>query len=361
MSTPSVRGNTPAVRQRHHAGSHTAKVAVIVPCYNAEPCLKRALDSAFAQSYTNFRVYAVDDGSTDGTREVLETYGERCSSISQTHAGAAAARNRAIQLSDAPYIAFLDADDEWMPQKLERQVALMEQDPSLGLVCSVCAIRGFENNTHSVLSAPGPRAPGKLFERLVRDGFVITPSVVVRRRCLDEIGLFHESLGVCEDFNLWLRIAARWRIALLPQVLAIVHKRAGSLSATISPKERLRNGVVALQDVQSRCPDLSAAENRALRKALAQRMYFYGSFLLAIDGKTAARRELSSALRLDAAHSKAAAKLLLSFLPSHISDLLSIVRTKLTNGSLSKQSPEVRSTVVTADVPSDTKQLRISP
>jgi len=312
------------------------EVSVIVPCYNVEPYLKRALDSVFAQTYSDFRVCAVDDGSTDGTLQVLETYADRGCFLSQPHAGPAAARNRAIQMSDSPFVAFLDADDEWLPAKLERQISLLKQDPTLGLVCSLCAIHETGSDRSFIFTTGDVPGPGRLFEQSVRDGFVRTPTVVVRRRCLEEVGLFNESLAVSEDRNLWLRIAARWRIAFLPEVLAVVHKRPGSLSTSVSVEERLRNGATALEHVRSSCPELSALEARALRIALAERFYAYGSFLLSSDAKQASRSKLASALKLHPMHWRAFAKLALSFLPTLPYGFLAAPRARRAGGSPSK-------------------------
>jgi GT2 family glycosyltransferase len=293
------------------------EVAVIVPCYNVATCLRRALDSALAQTYPAVRVYAVDDGSTESTRQVLESFGGRCEFASQPHAGAATARNRAIRMSGSPYLAFLDADDAWLPQKLEHQIAVMEKDPTLGLICSFCEVRDELNGTRSKFAARGIAGSGNFFEPLVRNCFVFTPTVVVRRACLEEVGIFNESLAVSEDFNLWLRIAASWRIAFLPEVLAITYKHPASLSATISSEERLRNGVAALLHVESSCPDLSPSETRALQKALAERIYFYGSHLLQSGAKQEARRHFLAALKTYPRSWKAAAKFILSYFPAH--------------------------------------------
>jgi hypothetical protein len=156
---------------------------------------------------------------------------------------------------------------------------------------------------------------GRLFAHLARNCFVFTPTVVVRRQCLEEVGLFNESLTVSEDFNLWLRIAARWEIAIVPEVLAIAHKRPGSLSASISPEKRLRSGVASLHHVTATCPHLSSIEHHALRLALAERIYFYGSYLLSIGAKEASRENLASVLKLQPTHWRALAKLALSFVP----------------------------------------------
>jgi len=305
------------------------EVDVIVPCYNVEHHVRRALDSVLAQTHQDFSIYAVNDGSTDNTMQVLETYAPRCISISQAHAGPAAARNRAIRESASPFIAFIDADDEWLPEKLERQISLLRQNKSLGMVCSHCLIStsASEENRH-ILHNDEP-GTGRLFQHLVRNCFVFTPTVVVRRRCLEEIGFFNEALPVSEDFNLWLRIAARWEIAVVPEVLAIVKKRSGNLSTTTLPQERLRSGVAALEHVTASCSSLSPVEQHALRLALAERIYFYGSYLLSTGAKRASRKHLASAWELQATHWRALVKLALSFLPGEIHGSLARLRSTI--------------------------------
>jgi len=297
-----------------------SEVDVIVPCYNVKDYVHRALNSVLAQTHQDFWIYAINDGSTDNTMQVLEQYTYRCVSISQAHAGPAAARNRAIRESLSPFIAFIDADDEWLPEKLDRQISLLRRNKSLGMVCSHCLISESGSEKSWDISADNVPYTGRLFQQLVRNCFVFTPTVVVRRRCLEEIGLFNEALPVSEDFNLWLRIAARWDIAIVPEVLAVVKKRPGSLSVTTPSQERLHSGVASLEHVRSSCSDLSPVEQRALRLALAERLYFYGSYLLSTGAKAASRKHLASALELQSTHWRAFAKLALSFLPGKVYD-----------------------------------------
>lgn len=290
--------------------------------------MQRALDSVFRQTYQDFHIYAVDDGSTDQTMRVLRANAPRCSSVSQAHAGPAAARNRAIRMLQSPFIAFLDADDEWLPAKLQRQIAVLKEQPDVGLICSHCFLGESLKETPPLFSMESPSA-GRLFDSLVRNCFVFTPTVVIRRACLDDVGLFRESLPVSEDFNLWLRVAARWPIACLQEQLAIIHKHPLSLSGTVPDAERLSTGIAALQDVKASCGDLSPSEQHALRCALAQRFYFYGSFLLKTGDAHGSRSALASALRLCPSHWPAAAKFALSYLPARLSRPLIDLKTKL--------------------------------
>ncbi|MGB2634474.1 MAG: glycosyltransferase family A protein [Candidatus Acidiferrum sp.] len=311
-------------------------VAVIVPCHNVASYLQRALNSVFAQTFSDFHIYAVNDGSTDGTARVLEANASRCSFVFQPQFGPAAARNRAIQMSNSSFIAFLDADDEWLPQKLERQITLMKQDLTLGLVCSACFVNEPGGDARVTSAPQSLLGSGKVFRQLARNCFVFTPTVVVRRRCLEEVGYFNESLAVSEDFNLWLRIAAKWRIACLPEALAIAHKCSGSLSENISPADRLKNGVAALEHVRSSCLQLSPAEAQASHRALAERFYLYGSFLLYSGAKESSRPELAAALKLRPAYWKALLKLFLSFLPTPAFAPCRLFHTVLSGGWLPK-------------------------
>jgi glycosyltransferase involved in cell wall biosynthesis len=296
-----------------------SEVAIVVPCYNAERHLERALDSVFAQTYRDFRVFAVDDCSSDGTLEILRSY-QRCSVHSLTaRMGPSAARNRGIRASRSPFVAFLDADDEWLPAKLERQLAVLKNNPSLGMVCSLCAHSTQGDRGIVLFGKTTEPETGKLFEKLVRQCFVYTPTVIVRRECLEDVGLFNELLRVSEDFNLWMRIAAKWTIAFVPEVLAVAHARPDGLSLSTSPEERFANGVAALEDVRSRCPDLSAAESRALQLTLAERIYCHGGYLLANGQSQRSRKKFAAALKLQPTHSRAMLKLGLSFLPANLS------------------------------------------
>lgn len=299
-----------------------SEVAIVVPCYNAELHLERALDSVFAQTYRDFRVFAVDDCSSDATLEILRGY-RQCSVTSlETRMGPSAARNQGIRASQSPFVAFLDADDEWLPRKLERQLAVLKENPGVGMICSHCAHRSQGDRAIALFGETTKPQYGNLFEQLVRRCFVFTPTVIVRRECLEDVGLFNENLRVSEDYNLWLRIAAKWPIALLPEVLAVAHARLGGLSLSTSAEERFSNGVAALEDVRSRCSNLSAGEFRALQSTLAERTYCHGAYLLANGAAHRSREKFTAALKLQSTHLRAMVKLGLSFLPANLSKSL---------------------------------------
>jgi hypothetical protein len=297
-------------------------VAVVVPCHNAANTLERALDSVLSQTLEAIRLYVVDDGSTDATTEILRRYSRYGVCVRQAHLGQAAARNCAISMSKERYVAFLDADDYWLPTKLERQIALLDQNPAVGMVCSDCETlegREYVGSHFGNSDIPGT---GKMFERLTRDCFIFTPTVVVRRECLDEVGLFNEVLAVSEDFELWLRIAARWEIAVVPEVLAVREIRSEGLSLSTRPEIALDQGIAALENVRVTCPELSRNEARALEDAIVQRNYVYGSHLLANGRRRESRTKLITVLRRRPTHWRAWIKYALTFLPGGLSGRL---------------------------------------
>lgn len=294
------------------------EVAVVIPSYNCAPFLARALDSVLGQTYRDFRIFVIDDGSADATGDVLQLYSDRTVCLRQPHAGAAAARNRGISASSSPYIAFLDADDLWLPTKLERQVHLLRNRADVGLACSDFSISGARENIASYFERVRVPADGRMFEHLVRECFLSTSCVVVRRRAIEDVGLFEESLAVSEDLNLWLRIASRWNVAVAREVLVAVRSQSKGLSATVGTQVKLSNELAALQHVMSACPGISCSERRALRRAIAHSYYVNGSHQLASGVRDLARGHLAMALWHRPFHWRALTKLGTSFLPASV-------------------------------------------
>lgn len=302
---------------------------MVIPCYNAAPFLARALDSVFAQSFRDFRVYVVDDGSIDDVEAALRPYAGRVSILRQAHLLQGAARNHAIRVSESPYVAFLDADDEWLPEKLDRQVDVLSRDPRLGMVYGDCTTSGSGPTSGSFFARNGTPAGGRIFERLLKNCDVYTPTVMVRRECLQDVGLFNESLAVGEDYNLWLRIAARWNVAVISEPLAIRHISPGSLSLTTTPDRALKAVIAAFEHVLENNPSLPTHERDALRKAIAMRYYYCGSYLLREGERAASRQHFLRALRYGSTDWRVFARIALGFLPHRIFSSLRELRLRL--------------------------------
>lgn len=202
--------------------SWTPKVSVVIPAYNAASTVVRAVESALNQTYTNIEIIVVDDGSTDSTRRLLDPYTSRISYVSQNNRGRSAARNLGISHASGEYIAFLDADDWWLPEKLMRQVKFLEEDKAVGLVHTAFYFVEPNGKCHKLALAQRLDSPGApIFEQLVMRNTIGSPTfVMVRTSVLHEVGVFDESLRGTEDWDLWLRIAAEYSVAYVAEPLA---------------------------------------------------------------------------------------------------------------------------------------------
>jgi len=239
-------------------------VSVIIPAYNVKPYIGAAIDSVLDQTYRDFEVFVVDDGSTDGTYEVVQGYGNRVHLLRQPNRGVSAARNAGIQASRGRYVAFLDGDDTWEPDKLELQVRQLEADPELGLAyADYGAFEASRLLSHNVPKARGqPRPSGNILRELFLDCIVSTPTVVIRREALDEVGLFNETFRKAQDYDMWLRVAARYKCGHLARVVAWVGRRPGSQTTTYTP---------GVEDWQYRLlTDALAREGAVLRRQLSR-------------------------------------------------------------------------------------------
>lgn len=215
------------------------QVSVIIPAYNAAGCVRRAVDSVLGQSFRDFELLVVDDGSTDATRAVLAEYGERLRLLARENGGPAAARNHGLHQARGKYVAFLDADDHWKMEKLQRQVHLLNTQPEIGF-CSTA--------TEVVNSAGRPAgdwpcqfSAGPLPDILFMHGTVIsgsTSGVVARLQLVNELGGFDETLRGFEDPDLWIRLAARTGYACIPETLTIVVRTSNSVSGNLANMRR---------------------------------------------------------------------------------------------------------------------------
>lgn len=214
-------------------------VSVVMPAYNVAWCVGRAVDSVLAQDFRNRELIVVNDGSTDGTRAVLEGYGAAITVIDQDNHGMSAARNAAIRRARGTYVAFLDADDWWLPGKLMRQVELMQDRPEIGFCSS--AVRVEDSDGRLLNHWRCPRASTETLATLFAENGAIAggcSAVMVRRDLLHRVGLFDESLRGFEDPDLWMRLAAVSGYACIEETLAVILRREKSVSRNLDAMRR---------------------------------------------------------------------------------------------------------------------------
>lgn len=184
----------------------TESISVIIPTYNRAYCLSRAIDSVLAQSHPVEKICVIDDGSTDDTQQLLQSNYPQIHYIRQENKGVSAARNKGIRKIKSQWIAFLDSDDEWLPQKIEKQLFELTRQPMYKLIhCDEVWIR---NGVRVNAMNKHKKSGGDIFESCL-PLCVISPSAsIIQRELLLEVGLFNESLPACEDYDLWLRICS---------------------------------------------------------------------------------------------------------------------------------------------------------
>jgi glycosyltransferase involved in cell wall biosynthesis len=209
-------------------------VSVILPVYNGERFVAEALDSALRQTYGHLEVVVVDDGSVDGTRELIATRAasdSRVRIITQANQGLAAARNRGLQHASGELIAPLDADDVWEPTKLERQVRrIVDSGPEVGFV--YCWWVSIDGQGAMLDRSPRWLIEGRAEDALLQVNYTGAASVpLFHRRALEVTGPYDVTLDEgCEDWDLVLRVAERFRVAVVPAVLVAYRRHRGSMS-----------------------------------------------------------------------------------------------------------------------------------
>jgi len=199
------------------------KITVIIPVYNRPDFVQEAIQSVLDQTYSNVEIIVVNDGSTDDTPKVLQSFDDKIRIIHQENKGVSAARNTGIENSDSKWIAFLDSDDIWLPEKLRLQMNFFENHPD-ARICQTEEI-WIKNGKRLYPKKKHKKKSGMIFKHCLPLCIVSPSAVMIHREMFDLVGTFDESLPACEDYDLWLRISCQYPIYLFDQPLII--KRGG--------------------------------------------------------------------------------------------------------------------------------------
>jgi glycosyltransferase involved in cell wall biosynthesis len=258
------------------------KVSVIIPTYNRAEKVCRAISSVLSQTYEDFELIVIDDGSDDHTREFLSRFRDNIVLINHSqNMGVSAARNSGIAKAVGEFIAFLDSDDQWMPEKLEVQIDFFRENPD-AVACQTGEIwirNGIRVNPKNRHLKPS----GDIFESSLELCLVSPSAVMLKRSLLDEVGLFDESFPVCEDYDLWLRISNKYPVYLIEKDLVVKEGGASDqLSSSLKGMDKFRiKSMVKLLDEG----ELNEKQVAVVIKELEKKCRIYGQGCLK-RGKT---------------------------------------------------------------------------
>jgi glycosyltransferase involved in cell wall biosynthesis len=264
-------------------------VSVVIPAYNAAKFIRRTIDSVLAQSYTDFELIVVDDGSADDTGKVVQSYGSKVRYIRQANAGDGPTRNAGIAAAQGRWIAFLDHDDEWLSDKLKRQMTLLERNPDVrwcgaNYLLSCLDQRRPAGNTEELTRKAAGREVYDNFFAATADGscVLITMTMIVHRDVFQQVGVFDSCWTLCADLDMWWRITYRYpRIGYIPQPLGIMHLDALDAAAMRhhmvgkrgSDAQRLIERHLQLAKENKMLAEFTPLAKKVLRKSLATNVF----------------------------------------------------------------------------------------
>ena len=250
-------------------------ISVIIPTYNRRNTLPRAVESVLNQTYKPIEIIVVDDGSTDGTKEMFSDMYPLVRYIYQVNSGVSSARNTGIKSAGGDWIALLDSDDEWLPEKLDRQVKLLQDNTEIRF-CHTNEI-WIRNNVRINQRKKHQKYGGNIFKKCLDICRISPSSSLFHMSVINDVGLFDESLVVCEDYDLWLRITAKYTVLFLDQPL--IKKFGGhtdQLSRVLGGIEQYR--IRSLEKILT-SKSLSGSQFEAAKDMLIHKLQIYAKGL----------------------------------------------------------------------------------
>ncbi len=216
-------------------------VSVIIPTYNRSAVISKAIESVIAQTYEPVEIIIVDDGSTDNTEDKLADYAGKIKYLYKKNGGCSSARNLGIKEANGEYVAFLDSDDAWYPQKLEKQVEKLSQNKDYGMVFSEIELID-EDNEHISYSKwrNNIKKDGDILLDFLKNPAITCSCLLVRKDVLSEVGFFDEQLSTGEDIDMVFRICSKYKAMLIDEPLVRYKKGKDSLSNNLFTKNRLK-------------------------------------------------------------------------------------------------------------------------
>lgn len=303
-------------------------VSVIIPTYNSAKYIEEALRSVFNQTFQDFEIIVIDDGSTDNTGKILEKYNQIIRYICQANGGPSSARNTGIRQAKGKFIAFLDADDLWLPTKLEKQIALFNCNSNLGMVTTgACSfddkgVFGYSTNKRATLMN------GNIARNIFLHSNIGTPTVLVKKEVFDKIGLFEENIRQGEDDNMWIRIAANYDVELIDE--ALIQVRNHPTRMTFNRAELVANVQASIELLKTKYGEkVKNSIESAIPIKIAFLQFAIGYGLYESGNYRDARRAFAKGSSSWIWYWKNPLYLLLTFIPKNLTGLLKSLKRKL--------------------------------
>ena len=295
---------------RSHIDGESPLASVIIPTYNAEKFIANALDSVFTQTYRPIEILVVDDGSTDRTAEIVQNYQTSKTNktnetnktnliyIHQQNSGPSRARNTGIKAAKGEYIAFLDADDLWTKNKLEKQIKLFKQDPRIDVVFTDAKVTRFKNNKiQENIMFQKNRLNKEFFghdfivinplEKLLKINFMLTPCVVVKKSCFKNSIFFNEKRRYVEDWELWLKMSVYYTFGYVNEVCVHVKDEGDGLSADAS-----KMVLSMIEVIESFIKENFVSNENKIHARYLKDTYKWAGYHFMLKGNTKLAREL---------------------------------------------------------------------
>lgn len=326
-------------------------VSVIIPTFRCAPYLREAIESVLAQSYQDLEIIVVD-GSPTEHEAVLAPYRAQIQYVCDEGRGVAAARNQGIRHARGEILAFLDGDDRWVPQKVERQVAMFRRDPDVALVFTDGEVldehgrvlrESILPKAHASFGAwvaeaanqNGSELVGWLYEILLASNCIPTSSVMVRRGCLVRAGLFNESYPVAEDYELWLRLARLYPLGLIRERLMSYRTRGDGLSGPKSERA-YRWKEADARVLKAHLSAVPASLHAMVRARIARCARLAGWYYFWHGNRQRARALFAQSLRYERYQPKAIAYLIATFFPKGLIQTLRMWKTHLSRNAVAE-------------------------
>ncbi len=268
-------------------------VSVIIPTYNRAHLVKDAINSALQQTYKNVEVIVIDDGSTDNTKEILAKYGNKINYLYKENGGCSSARNLGVSKARGEYIAFLDSDDLWYPEKIEKQTAVIKMT-NYNIVMSDIEFVDKDNNHLSFSNLREViKKDGDIMKYLLYRPYITCSYMLIKKTVFSKVGIFDETFKTAEDLDMLLRICSEYKAALVAEPLVKFRATAKSLHKELCTN----NSIKAIKKIHNYAPDFARQNQALILKAMARINLRYAEDLLWHRYVNESKKQIISSIR----------------------------------------------------------------